>query len=94
VAAGGLMAGEVQRRRMAILMALQAGDPPRVIATRYGLDVHTVYNVRARGLLPRSWTLWRLGTTVYCDDGSGDVVTWTTTDPAAARVGRGRVQEA
>jgi hypothetical protein len=79
---------------MAILMDLRDGDAPRVIATRYGLDIHTVYNVRAYGLLPRSWTLWREDATVYCDDRSGDLVTWETTNPSAVRVGRRRVPEA
>jgi hypothetical protein len=78
---------------MAILMDLRAGDPPCLIARRYGLDIHTVYNVRAYGLLPRPWTLWRVGTTVYCDDGSGDPVTWRTNNPAAVRVGRHRVHQ-
>jgi hypothetical protein len=77
---------------MAILMELHAGRPPRAIARRFGLDIHTVYNVRAYGLLPRRWMFWRVGVTVYCDDGSGDLVTWRTIDPRAARVGRDRLR--
>jgi hypothetical protein len=88
----GRALGEVQRRRMAILMELHAGRRPKAIARRFGLDIHTVYNVRAYGLLPRSWAFWRIGGTVYCDDGSGDLVKWKTRDPRAARVGRGRLQ--
>jgi hypothetical protein len=83
---------DVQRRRMAILMELHAGRPPKAIARRFGLDIHTVYNVRAYGLLPRSWTFWRVGATVYCDDGSGELVRWKTADARAARVGRRSLQ--
>jgi len=90
---GGAL-GDIQRRRMAILMALRAGRSPKAIAKRFGLDVHTVYNVRAYGLLPRPWTFWRVGATVYCNDGSGELVRWKTADARAARVGRRRLRSA
>jgi hypothetical protein len=77
---------------MAILIELRAGRPPKAIAKRFGLDIHTVYNVRAYGLLPRSWTFWRIGATVYCDDGSAELVRWKTADARTVRVGRRRLQ--